>query len=605
VESFTTLDTSEDLRNCLGPCRAAFALLRKSLTRLIAYSLWLPLLIPAARGDSCDFSIRAHKQNCTLTWHGLVREYVLYVPQNYTPGKSGIVLGLHGSQGSGQTFEGASITDTADREGFAVAFPSATDPPGNKGVWQFDGNAGGSTRLFPIPPDDMGFLRRLIGVLKDGINYDPNRVYVAGFSVGGTMAHRVGMELSDLVAAIGVDEGIFPDFDPPASQAPVAPVSVIMFHGTNSAFAICGNQSSVPYSSFAAQDSIFSYWTQANRCANTTANTFCTGLQGGLNASTTARYGLSCQNGTAVSHYELVGGDHEWYTQPMNNPAATPYNSSFGTPQPGITVNDILWNFFAAHPRAPAPVILAAIVNAAGYSQGPVSPGEIVTMTGSNIGPFSLTQAAIDPATGRIATVLAGARVLFDGVPAPLVYVSTTQVSAVVPYEITGKPITSVQAEFNGQTSAALPVPIVATTPALFSADASGRGQGAILNADGSYNSASNPAHPGDTVVLFGTGAGQTIPPGISGQIADTSLPKPALPISVTIGGMPVELSYYGAAPALIAGLFQINAQVPPGIPPGDQPVIVTVGSVQTQQNVTIAVVDTEGAEQPRPKKTK
>jgi len=293
-----------------------------------------------------------------------------------------------------------------------------------------------------------------------------------------------------------------------------------------------------------------------------------------------------------VTHYELVGGDHEWYTTPLNNPAALPYNSSFGIPQPGITLDDVLWNFFASHPKASGTfsVTLTAIANAASYTQGMASPGEIVTLAGFNIGPLPLTLAAIDPTTGRIATTLSGARVLFDGMPAPIVYVTATQLSAIVPYEVAGETSTSVQLVFNGQTSAPLSIPVVAAAPGLFSANESGQGQGAILNQDGSYNSDSNPAHPGDTIVLFATGEGQTIPAGVTGQIAATSLPKPVLPVSVTIGGMPAVLAYYGAAPNLVAGLCQINVRLPAGISPGDQPVIVTVGSARSQQNLTVAV---------------
>jgi len=566
--------------------------LTNKVARVVVLCLWMPRLATVAQGGSCDFSVRASRQNCTLVWNGLTREYLLYVPKNYVAGQGAIVLGLHGSQGSGPAYEDSGIVDTADLSGFAVVLPSATNPPGNTGIWQFDANDGGTTRLFPVPPDDMGFLRQLIAVLKAGINFDPNKVYVSGFSLGGEMAHRVGIELSDVVAAIAVDEGIFPDSDPTTSPAPVRPVSVLMFHGTNSPFTICGSRSALPHSSVPSQDSTFSYWTQANGCPNTTTSTFCTGLGGSLNTSVTARFGTSCRNGTAVTHYELIGGDHQWYTQALNNPATLPYNPSFGAPQPGITLNDILWNFFAAHPGVPgsASVSLAAVANAAGYGRGPISPGEIVTLAGSNMGPANLALALIDPSTGRIATALSGTRVLFDGVPAPLVYVSATQVSAIVPYEVAGKQFTTVEAEFNGQTSSTLFMGVTDATPALFSANASGQGQGAILNADGSYNSASNPAHPGDAIAFFGTGEGQTVPPGITGKIADTSLPKPVLPVSVTIGGVPAEVTYYGAAPALVAGLFQINARLPPGTGAGDQPVIVTVGSVQSQRNVTVAV---------------
>jgi len=570
-------------------------LMRRSLS-ILAFLL----LAAAARADFCSFapSTWGKAWNCTITWNGLLRQYVLYVPLNYaTNGTHAIVFGLHGSQGSGPTYSDPSIINKADSAAFAVVLPSATNPPSNTGIWQFAGDAGSDwlwTSQGALLPDDMGFLRQLIVVLKANLNPDPNRIYVSGFSVGATMTHRVGIELSDVVAAIGVDEGIFPVVDPNTAPSPLAPISVLMFHGTGSPFNFCGASSASQHSSFASQDQTFNYWagTHANQCSTMTTSTFCTGLTGSINSSPTSRYGTSCLAGTAVTHYELVGGDHQWYTIPMNNPAFIPYNSSLANPQPGITLNDILWNFFAAHPKASGTlsVNLATIVNGASYAEAMVSAGEIVTLTGSNIGPSALMLAAIDQTTGRIATTLSGTRVLFDGVPAPLVYVSATQVSAIVPYEVAGKTSTSVQMEFNGRTSATLQIRVVAAVPGLFSADASGQGQGAILNQDGSYNSDSNPAHPGDIITLFGTGEGQTVPPGVSGQIAATSLPKPVLPVSITIGGLTAELAYYGAAPNLVVGLFQITTRLPDGISPGDEQVVVTVGSAQSQQNLTVAV---------------
>jgi hypothetical protein len=164
------------------------------------------------------------------------------------------------------------------------------------------------------------------------------------------MAHRIGIDLSDLVAGIAVVEGTLPDPDPSTLPNAKGPISVVVLHGSNSPFAICGAVSSVPYTSLASQDQVFSYWTgtQANRCAVTTPSTFCTG--GSLSGSVTERDGTQCQGGTAVSIYELIGGYHAWFDSPMNNSSGIPYNPNFANPLPGITTDDILWNFFAAHP---------------------------------------------------------------------------------------------------------------------------------------------------------------------------------------------------------------------------------------------------------------
>ena len=98
-----------------------------------------------------------------------------------------------------------------------------------------------------------------------------------------------------------------------------------------------------------------------------------------------------------------------------------------------------------------------SVLNAASFLATPqfdstgfaVTPGEIVTIFGANLGPASLTTAQLD-ANGNIATLLAGTRILFDGVAAPIIYTSATQVSAVVPFAVTGKTTTVVRTEYNG-----------------------------------------------------------------------------------------------------------------------------------------------------------
>ena len=91
-------------------------------------------------------------------------------------------------------------------------------------------------------------------------------------------------------------------------------------------------------------------------------------------------------------------------------------------------------------------------------------------------------------------------------------------------------------------------------------------------------------------MVLFGTGEGQTNPPGVDGKLAAGVFPKPVLPLSVRIGGVNAEILYAGAAPGLVAGVIQVNARVPDGVPSGDVPVLVTVGSASSHPELTVAV---------------
>src|SRR5205823_7932671 len=107
---------------------------------------------------------------------------------------------------------------------------------------------------------------------------------------------------------------------------------------------------------------------------------------------------------------------------------------------------------------------------------------------------------------------LAGTRVLFDGVPSPMVYSIAGQVSAVGPYRVNGRITTSLQVEYNGRTSNAVTMNVVSTVPGIFTLDSSGRGHGAILNEDYKVNGASRPAAWNSVVMVYATGGGQTTP---------------------------------------------------------------------------------------------
>ena len=262
-----------------------------------------------------------------------------------------------------------------------------------------------------------------------------------------------------------------------------------------------------------------------------------------------------------------------------------------GSPDLFLPTGDAFLTRFAPDGAQPGSgsVSISSLSSAASYVGGSIAPGEIVVLTGASIGPAPLTTLALTPAN-TVATTLGETRVLFDEVPAPLLYVSAGQTSAIVPYEMAGRASARVVVEYRGNRSAAITAPVVAAKPALFSANASGRGPGAIQNEDFSLNTADNPSPRGRVVILYGTGEGQTNPPGVSGRLATAVFPKPVLPVSVTIGGRTADVLYAGAAPSLVAGLFQINAKIPEDLSPGAQEVTVTVGAARSQAGLTVAV---------------
>jgi uncharacterized protein (TIGR03437 family) len=243
----------------------------------------------------------------------------------------------------------------------------------------------------------------------------------------------------------------------------------------------------------------------------------------------------------------------------------------------------------------PQPTI-TSVVNAASYATGAVSPGELVTILGTAIGSATTAGAATDPSTGKLATTIGGVQVLFNGIPAPMIYAGSEQVSAVVPYEMAPVANPLVWIKYAGQTSNAFELTSMTTTPALFTQNWSGSGPGAILNQDYSLNGPGNAAAKGSIVQVFMTGEGQTNPPGVTGATTRATLPPPQvtpapiLPIGVTINGLPALYAYAGEVPGSVAGMMQLNVQIPATASSGDLQILVSIGGNTSQNGVTVSV---------------
>ncbi len=234
-----------------------------------------------------------------------------------------------------------------------------------------------------------------------------------------------------------------------------------------------------------------------------------------------------------------------------------------------------------------------AVQNGASFRPGPVAPGEIITIYPTNVGPPALVTAALTPER-RIATLLGGTRVLFDNVPAPLVYTANGQVSLTVPYEVQGKQFTRVQVEYNGVKSRPTVLPVTNVAPGIITISG-GTGQAVVLNEDRSLNSPATPADRGSIIVFFATGEGQTNPPGVNGRLNEftnlADFPRTELPLKVTIGGQNAEILFGAGAPNFLAGLLQFNVKVPQDVQPGPAvPLVFTVGGVSSPTTVTVAV---------------
>jgi uncharacterized protein (TIGR03437 family) len=191
------------------------------------------------------------------------------------------------------------------------------------------------------------------------------------------------------------------------------------------------------------------------------------------------------------------------------------------------------------------------VVNAASYVPNTIAPGEIVSLLGYGIGPETGVIA-----TGPVLpTELGGVQVSFGGFPAPLLYAQSHVINAQVPWELAGQTSTNVVVSYPGVASTPTPVVMAPSLPGIFY----------VSNSDGTQNSPSNPARPGDFITIYGTGGGPTNPGGVDGSFWPLTTPSPSLTlqVAVTIGSATASVLYAGASPLSSSGIFQINALLP------------------------------------------
>jgi uncharacterized protein (TIGR03437 family) len=230
---------------------------------------------------------------------------------------------------------------------------------------------------------------------------------------------------------------------------------------------------------------------------------------------------------------------------------------------------------------------MTAIVNGASYAPGSVAPGSIVAIFGSNIGPPDLVGGTF--ANGQLATTAGGVQVTFDGTPAPVLYARANQVGVVVPFEVAGRTQTSLQLSVNGQPAPAVQQPVSPTSPGIFTTASTGNGQASVINQTGTVNAANAPAPKGSIGAIYLTGAGQLTPAGKTGALG-TAAQAIAASVLVTIGGLDASVTYAGAAPGSIQGLYQVNVTVPAGSASGSVPLQVKVGGTSAQSAVNMYV---------------
>jgi uncharacterized protein (TIGR03437 family) len=323
----------------------------------------------------------------------------------------------------------------------------------------------------------------------------------------------------------------------------------------------------------------FTYRTDGPAPASQPVQVGSTGSALGFSASTNASWiRVSPASGTTTATVQI--GVEPAGLNPGNHTGTVTFTSTGGaaTSTQTVTVNLRI--------SSPLPTVDRA-GNAASYLNSVLAPGTIIVAQGTFLGPETLTTGTL--VGNAFPTNVGDTRVLFNGVPGPVLYTRADQVAAIVPYSLAGQTRVGVQVEYRGQRSNVVEIPLGPVAPGIFTLNASGTGPGSILNQDGSVNSAGNAAARGEIIVVYATGGGQTVPASRDGAVA-AGADRTVLPFEATIGGLPAEVTYSGAAPGLVNGVVQLNIRTPTGLAAGTHEIVIRSAGVSSQGGVTVAL---------------
>ena len=230
---------------------------------------------------------------------------------------------------------------------------------------------------------------------------------------------------------------------------------------------------------------------------------------------------------------------------------------------------------------------IGCVISAASYRNSGVTPGMVVTLFGKGMGPAEGVVASL--VDGKIPVSLGGVRVLFNGVPAPLLFVREDQINAVAPFSLAGVSTAEVRVEYSGGPVEGRSVNVKSADAGIFRFGSTEFG--AVLNEDGSVNTPANPAARGSVVTFWGTGMGPFQATYEDGSIVGANF-SPLLPrVRVTVGGVEGQLLYAGASPDMVAGVTQINLRLATNTRVSSRvPVAITLGDTTLSQLAYISV---------------
>ncbi|MEW6218674.1 MAG: PHB depolymerase family esterase [Thermodesulfobacteriota bacterium] len=290
-----------------------------------------------------------------LAHGGRERTYGLYLPKGYDPGRPhALLLALHGGTGSARKWP--PYTDNgferlADQDQFLLVYPEGVDGQWNdrRGVQDFVAHRENV--------DDLGFLAALLDSLVARYPVDQDRIYVAGASNGGMMAHYVGSELGDRVAAMAAVIAAIPERLLPLLQ-PKAPLPVLMINGSDDPLVrwqggvvrFAGRETGtvIPV------EETVRFWLQHNGISQPPLVTELPDRDPADGTRVVQHLYSGGRDKSEVVLYQVQGGGHTWpaFHDPRGLLMRLVVDEMVGTKSRDIDACQLIWAFFKAHPKA-------------------------------------------------------------------------------------------------------------------------------------------------------------------------------------------------------------------------------------------------------------
>ena len=246
---------------------------------------------------------------------------------------------------------------------------------------------------------------------------------------------------------------------------------------------------------------------------------------------------------------------------------------------------------FALQAQTPT---VSAVVNGATRAAGPIAPGSDAEMFGSNLAGTALQYCGAS--NGPYPNMCNGVSISVNGKAAPLFFISDTAITFQIPVDVSGTSAAiQLTRQTGGQTlqSNTVSATMAPTAPGLYTTVA---GEFNFITAlDSSYRqiTATNPAQPGDTLIVYTTGLGATNPVVPTGSVSPSTPVPVTAPVAATVGGKPAVVVFAGLCPLAAEGGNLMDLKVPYGIAAGNYPVVVTAAGVNSQAGAYLPVAET------------